>query len=304
MNDSFKEWQELCYDPTNNSQFAGSDSIYFRDHDLSKSMKMALKDILLSKESLNKATIDALIKRKLVNDDLSFTNVGYIAALTQISLQKQCELLGIPLIMVDYEKSHSPEKDAVKYYEEQKWQGFHCEGKLIFDVITSIFISALKPIALEIFKTEDEAEYQIFNMNIFQKLSRKVGDITNSKIESISVEELINHYSIYRSWYAPEFLNRVRPNFHFEGLEEFAPRFEKETIAKTFQIFGTSNLKIIAELIFDRLIPRKGWPDLVLLSDNNFKLVEVKRTDKMHASQLVTLPKLIERGLNVEICKI
>jgi hypothetical protein len=267
-------------------------------------MKTALKDTLLGNIPTKKGTIKALNKRKLINEKLALTNIGYIISLAQVSLQKQCEILGIPLVRVDFNKTNSPEKDALEYYKQQNWEGFHCEGKLIFDVITSIFIFALKPIAIEIFKTEDEARYQISMMNIFQKLSKMVGEISISKIESVSQEELIGSYTLYKSLYDTEFLHRVRPNYHFDGLEEFTPQYDNETIATTFKILGASNLKMIAELIFKRDIPRKGWPDLFLFSDKTYKLVEVKRNDKMHASQLITLPKLIEFGFNVEVCKI
>ena len=35
-----------------------------------------------------------------------------------------------------------------------------------------------------------------------------------------------------------------------------------------------------------------GWPDLTLIKDNEVLFIEVKTTDKMHESQLITIPEM------------
>ncbi|MGY8873234.1 MAG: VRR-NUC domain-containing protein, partial [Pseudomonadales bacterium] len=37
---------------------------------------------------------------------------------------------------------------------------------------------------------------------------------------------------------------------------------------------------------------RKGWPDLTLIKGDEIRLVEIKTTDKLHKSQLITIPML------------
>jgi len=49
---------------------------------------------------------------------------------------------------------------------------------------------------------------------------------------------------------------------------------------------------VASKLAEDPYTYRNGWPDLTLIKDKEVFFIEVKTTDKLHESQLITIPEM------------
>ena len=71
-----------------------------------------------------------------------------------------------------------------------------------------------------------------------------------------------------------------------------------------FDLIGLESLRGLASVIFSDLPTfYSGWPDLTLIRDGSVELLEVKTTDKLQESQLITVPA-IAKNIKVKILNV
>jgi hypothetical protein len=76
-------------------------------------------------------------------------------------------------------------------------------------------------------------------------------------------------------------------------VKETYPGLTESAISAIFSALGSSTLRAITEAIAeDPYQYRAGWPDLTLVKDGKMLWIEVKTTDKLHMSQIITLSKM------------
>ena len=63
------------------------------------------------------------------------------------------------------------------------------------------------------------------------------------------------------------------------------PAIDKGILVAIWHAMSPNMLAQFAQHIFEEYSYRAGWPDLTLVREGNLRFIEVKTTDKFHASQ-------------------
>ena len=80
-----------------------------------------------------------------------------------------------------------------------------------------------------------------------------------------------------------------------------------EFVSHICSVVGLENLAKIANLLCQdpHAFYSRGWPDLMILGPNEFRFVEVKTTDKLHRSQIITMPEMHKvGGLDISVLQL
>ncbi|XP_076258480.1 fanconi-associated nuclease 1-like [Rhynchophorus ferrugineus] len=222
----------------------------------------------LTLPNINKAKRKMFVVKDLSNDDITIKNV---------------------------------EDVALSYYEQNGYQGFHCENSLIhalfmlffWDIIYSpprnipaIFVSSIQTGPLDIF-----TEYFYDN-------------------RKRSFEERL--LQIESKWTLKETVEFARNNYqeHSHEWSVFGPVInivpEKKIVDDVVTVIGQTLLsKILERLVKNLKQFRSGMPDLFLynVEEQKCKFVEVKSsTDRLATNQLLWLKYLQSNGADVAVC--
>ena len=132
--------------------------------------------------------------------------------------------------------------------------------------------------------------------NIFSKYFKKLGDelIKIIKYSDISVIKR-NYEKILKSQYNESWL------FLYKGKE-----ITKDLVSDVYEGLGNITLAEIAKLFFTNPYAYcKGWPDLTIVKDGLVRFVEVKTTDKLKRSQIITINDLKQStNLDISVAKV
>ena len=81
---------------------------------------------------------------------------------------------------------------------------------------------------------------------------------------------------------------------------------DQDLIQQLFRALGNSRCAALARrYLADPYAYSKGWPDLVWVNEKTVGLSEVKTTDRLHWSQVITIPEMCEVGdLLVEVVRV
>lgn len=76
-------------------------------------------------------------------------------------------------------------------------------------------------------------------------------------------------------------------------VQEAYPGLSEAAIEALFCALGGSALRAITEAVAeDPYRYRAGWPDLTLVRGDDMLWIEVKTTDRLHMSQIITMSKM------------
>lgn len=269
---------------------------------VSKTMRATLRNLLRQpqKTDAQKGTLNALKRRNLVNDAGQLTNEGYVYALSLCPLQEQIEFLDIPLSHIELPKSpERPEFDLMEIYKNKGWSGCFAEGGAVFVLLYAIWFDTLLPYVEEEYDNDiDYVEYTMYNVYSYNLYLDDIPDAHTKllqAIQDISRKSVASNYDKIESL---QYSDTWFP-YGYYGIS-------KSLILQLFDWLGRDRLVLIASILLeDRYLFSKGWPDLTLVRNGNVRFVEVKTTDKLHFSQLVVMPTMMqEADLNFEIVKI
>jgi hypothetical protein len=194
--------------------------------------------------------------------------------MTSKILQKQCAFIGLDYREISLSYFEKPEKALLKHFIKQGFIGSSNEG---FDV--QILLKALMLDKLEEYNTfkcrQDAccrylgAQFIILEKHI-QEIIESIKTVSSKKF-ALNLDEILNQ----------SFIQDYHPNTSFE-------------VAMNLFCLTDINIWInlaykISENPYDYC---KGWPDLIVIKDKNIEFIEVKTTDKLHTSQLNTIPML------------
>jgi hypothetical protein len=232
-------------------------------------------------------TVRALERRGLIDADRRLTLEGRAEALASASLQEQCRHLGLAYREVEVPLDDRPEVCARRHFEEQGYVGASCEGRALFLVVQAAILDYLATIN-ELGSREDAAtrylEAQLtVHADRVGAMAEALEDCTAERFAS-AIPEVLAGAAMLGSCtdLTPAVAATIFAALHPHGLRQM--------------------LGFLTEAPYDR---RSGWPDLTLVKDGAVHLVEVKTTDRLHRSQLVTMPAIVERlGFDVSVLRI
>lgn len=187
-------------------------------------------------------------------------------------LAKQCRTLNLPLIEVELKEITKPEFAAYKYFKARGYAGAYCEGGAI--------LTAMKALCLDVL-----AEHNTFNsrMDACNRFFEAQCTILNDKKHLL----LTTISSTSKARFIDNFKEIYSKKYHVRG---YYPGLTADFMSKLYDCIGTESFYNIAERFMnDPYLYRKGWPDLTLVRGNELSFVEVKTTDLLHESQIVTI---------------
>ena len=188
------------------------------------------------------------------------------------SLEDQCKELNLPFeeIQLDYEGR--PEPALLDYYESLGYVGSFLEGHTFLTVLKALMLDRLA--ALNTFNDRNDACTRFLEAQLTIHRD-KVDEIINS-IKDTSKKRFLDNL---KDIFSQPFIQREYPNLSFECCIALFDAIDTQLFVDVAKKFSE-----------DPYTYRKGWPDLTIVKNNKVKFIEVKTTDKLHKSQLVTIP--------------
>lgn len=192
----------------------------------------------------------------------------------KMPLDQQCDSMSFDFKVLEIVYDNRPEDTALEYFREQGYTGTSNEGSMFQNVLKALMLDELEK--FNTFRSREDAcsRYLEAQLTINQAhLKEIIGTISHTTRERFidNLEEVIE---------------KVREAGLDNGLS-------LETGVAIFDAMPRETLiKLATKFSEDPYEYRKGWPDLTLVKDHEIKLVEIKTTDKLHRSQLVTIPML------------
>lgn len=192
----------------------------------------------------------------------------------KMPLEQQCSTMYFEFKVIDIAYEGRPEDSALEYFKEQGYTGTSNEGLMFQTVLKALMLDELAK--LNTFGSRGDAciRYLEAQLTIHQNnLEGAIESISQTTRERfiLNLEEIIN---------------KVRGTRQDNGLS-------LETGVAIFDALPRETLsKLTAKFSEDPYEYRKGWPDLTLVKGEEIRLIEVKTKDKLHRSQLITIPML------------
>lgn len=237
-------------------------------------MNRAILDIYSdsSVQNINKSTRKALQDRKLLGSDERLTDFGKRYAILRMPLAKQCSEISLEYKIVKLAYEGRPEAALLAHYKSLGYIGISSEGIGMLTILKALMLDKL--VQYNVFSDRNDActRYLEAQLTI---LSEKSEEIISS-ISSISKDRFISNFQ--------EIISKPFITYeHPELTVEFAILMYDALKENTY----ISIARKIAEAPYTY---RNGWPDLTLIKANEIFFVEVKTNDKLHESQLITIP--------------
>jgi len=104
-------------------------------------------------------------------------------------------------------------------------------------------------------------------------------DKVDEIIDSIENTSKKNYLSNLKEIFSQPFIQSEHPNLSFECCVALFDAIDTQLFVDVAKKFSE-----------DPYTYRSGWPDLIIVKGKEVKFIEVKTTDKLHKSQLVTIP--------------
>lgn len=205
-------------------------------------------------------------------------------ALLTMPLDEQCKVLGIDLEVIELDKTpegwmvdetayKKPEQAAFAYFKSEGYTGAYCEG--------TAPLSLLKCACMD-----------------YLKLNEPQGDATRvyrsyfegqCEIHSEKSHEIIEQIRV-----ATDEVVQANLKLLLKAVKGFYPEMDSRGMTAIWKAMGNETAVKIAEIFMqDPYGFRAGWPDLTLAKRGELRFIEVKTSDKIHASQRDTIRELL-----------
>lgn len=199
-------------------------------------------------------------------------------------LDEQCLRLRLPLREVEVETFHAPERQALDLAKKEGWRGTSCEGVTIFLLLKT----ALFPTLVCMLRRQRPlwSEGEIEGLAARGYLESFVSGLASSDAQLLAdgvfcaTEETIR-------------LSFERCKNASLDLAISYPDLTLDLILSLYKALGADTLwKLVQFIQADPYKYRKGWPDLTLIRDGVVAFAEVKTSDRLHESQIETIPSV------------
>lgn len=274
---------------------------YWKDVKLSPTMRDTLKMLLFKKNTSIKLpvlTLNALRARRLVDKNNKLTEAGTVVGLKVASLKKQCEFLGIQIETLKLKREYGdPAVDALFYFMRQGNRCSYCEGIAIRKVLFCLYAHRLVEIPRKKGGNTFLDGLRTYPFAVGLDMFLDMDSVQD--YDSLTDELLHTINECSRDTFLTNYRELFPKGYCWNSVDELFA-------VQIFDLLGIEKLKNLARIIFsDPNTFYTGWPDLTLIRDESVELLEIKTTDKLHESQLITIPAIIENGnINVKILNI
>jgi len=269
---------------------------------LSPAMKEALRKALKTGQlhDVGQGTIRALSKRHLCDGKSRLTKQGRILGLSFCSLPRQCAFLGFPINDLQIDYYGRSELAAMDYLRELELRTCYSEGGIIILVLYSLCFDRLYRLGRKHWGGLKGARSWMYtSFTCYGELLDQHPELHKKMMEDISATDedtMLRAFDTLKGW-------QGHPDFwmyrNWVGVDHAMAR-------DTFRTLGKERLKKIARLFFtDPYAFQKGWPDLACIDGERLRLIEVKTSDRLHISQLITIPEMVATAqLDVEVVRL
>ena len=166
----------MLFNSTKGTDLSNLHSPLFQNNKLSKKESDYLLHIFTSDadDIANEKASRKLKSIDFLDSENNLTFIGKINAIRLLSLEEQCNILGIQKKCLNKETYIHPEYAVIDHFERSGWLGRHCEGDIIFDLISCSLINILDPLFKKAFGTTDKFKSYIPYINPFKTYTDEV----------------------------------------------------------------------------------------------------------------------------------
>ena len=235
-----------------------------------------------SVEQISKSTLSALQRRDIVNVSNKLTNFGVRCAILQMPLIKQCSELSIDYKEMSLQYSGKPEIALLSYYQSLGFIGISKEGIGILTILKALMLDELTKHHFNGRNGARSAYLESQLSNDSDLVGRCIASIPLTSREKFisNFDEIISEPYFHELIYSPH-----DPYKYSELSLEFAIAIYDSLDINTF-------VSIARKLSEDPYNYSNGWPDLTLIKGTDVLFIEVKVRDKLHESQIITIPEI------------
>lgn len=222
-------------------------------------------------KTLDLDTVEKNQEYYLQNYPKDLPHETWCAEVAQLPLAEQCLHLNIThekIKGLPYGKK--PELDALNHFLAQGFTGAYCEGG---PVLLLIKAAALDVLAQFNFRGRSDAcaRFTEAQLTIYKESSELI-------INAIRNTDKAQVFSNFNEIYA------------FPQMQKYCPGLNAEIMSSLFNAIGSERLaQIAAAIMEDPYKYRAGWPDLTMERGSEMLWVEIKTTDRLHTSQIMTI---------------
>ena len=229
-----------------------------------------LKNFYLQKYlALNTAEKNKNHYLKTYPEDLP--HIAWCAEIAKLPLAEQCLQLDITLDKLEglpYGKK--PEIDALNHFSTQGFVGAYCEGGPVLLLIRAAALDVLAQ--LNIFGRGDactrftEAQFIIY---------KESSEFILNAIRNTDIAQVVRNF---------------KEIYMFPQIPGYYPGLTADIMSSLFAAIGAERLaQITAAIMENPYSYRAGWPDLTMVKGSDMFWVEIKTTDRLHMSQIMTI---------------
>lgn len=191
-----------------------------------------------------------------------------------MNLESQCEKIGVDLKEIELDYSARPEDATLEYFKKQGFVGSSNEGITVQTVLKALMLDKLAEVNTFQDRSDACCRYLEAQFTTHKDISREI----ISTIKDVSPKS---------------FKKNIREILSQSFISSEYPELSEEVCIALFEAIDVEVFISLAERFSeDSYNYRSGWPDLTLVRGKEVRFVEVKTTDKLHKSQLSTVPML------------
>lgn len=238
-----------------------------------------------------------LAKIDEATDQMEGPQGAELAAFLKLPLSLQCKALDMPLEVITLQRCGGqwivagvphkrPEDAALAHLRSNGWEGLACEGTAVLMLMKAACLDHLARI--NTFGSRADACMRFFEAQCIihrdnaPEIVRDIEQATEAVVRT-NLAEIVAQ---------PDYLT-------------IYPMMDADALIGVWHAITPSGLATFARRIFDDPSFRAGWPDVTIAREGNVRFVEVKTTDKLHASQRdVILGILQPSGADVRVIQI
>ena len=239
------------------------------------------------------------------------TDAGRVCGIALLPLREQCRILGLQLRDHPRHRTQkSPELELMDAYAAASVPCCFTQGGILFVALYSLCFERLFHLgtakwasagytATIMGKTRTPVQSWMYSsVIVYQEFLQSTDDLEGnllSDIASVSVGDAMRNFEVLQSWQS----NSTWFPHSYVGLT-------RELVELVLDLLLRRTLVDIARLFFsDPYAYVKGWPDLTLVENGEVQFVEVKTTDRLHASQIITIGEMkAAAGVNVSVVRL
>lgn len=210
----------------------------------------------------------------LKNYPEDFPHRAWCEEIAKLPLAEQCLQLDIAHEKIEglpYGKK--PEIDALNHFSDQGFVGAYCEGGPVLLLIRAAALDVLAQIS---FSGRSDACTRFTEAQLV--IYKESSEMILKAIRNTDKAQIVRNFNeIYKH----------------QQIPQYYPELNSDIMSSLFAAIGAERLAQITEKIMENPYSyRSGWPDLTMVKDSDMLWVEIKTTDRLHVSQIMTMSRM------------